>query len=196
MPWKEHRAVDLKKEFVLAALTPGANVAQLCRQYEISRNNGYKWIGRFKANGDAGLEEWSRRPRKISRTDGETVLRLIELRRRYLWGPKKLRHLLSTEMREGVPSVKTIARILERAGEPRVRKTKRLLRVVAREREQLAVNAPNDVWTVDFKGWWRTLDRKRFEPLTVRDAFSRYVLCLQMLGSTRADVVKPAFERL
>jgi hypothetical protein len=55
---------------------------------------------------------------------------------------------------------------------------------------------PNDVWTVDFKGWWRTRDRKRFEPLTVRDAFSRYVLCLEMLGSTRAEEVKVAFERL
>lgn len=196
MPWKEHRAVDLKKEFVLAALAPGANVAQLCRQYGISRNNGYKWIRRFKANGDPGLEEQSRRPRKISITDGETVLRLIELRRRYPWGAKKLRLLLAAENGKGVPSVKTIARILDRAGEPRVRKPQRRLRVVAREHEQLVADAPNDVWTVDFKGWWRTLDRKRFEPLTVRDAFSRYVLCLQMLGSTRADVVKPAFERL
>jgi len=68
--------------------------------------------------------------------------------------------------------------------------------MVLREHQPLVANAPNDVWTVDFKGWWRTRDGKRFEPLTVRDAFSRYVLCLEMLGSTRADVVKPAFERL
>jgi transposase InsO family protein len=196
MPWKEHRAVDLKKEFVLAALAPGANVAQLCRQYGISRNNGYKWIRRFEADGEVGLEERSRRPKNISSTDGETVVRLIELRRRYPWGAKKLRKLLSAEIHKGLPSVKTVARILDRVGEPRVRKRNRRLRVVAREHEPLAVNAPNDVWTVDFKGWWRTRDGKRFEPLTVRDAFSRYVLCLQMLGSTRADVVKPAFERL
>jgi putative transposase len=196
MPWKEHRAVDLKKEFVLAAMFPGANVAQLCRQYGISRNNGYKWIRRFEADGEVGLEERSRRPKNISSTDGETVVRLIELRRRYPWGAKKLRQLLSREIGKGLPSVKTVARILDRVGEPRVRKPNRRLRVVAREHEPLAVNAPNDVWTVDFKGWWRTRDGKRFEPLTVRDAFSRYVLCLQMLGSTRADVVKPAFERL
>lgn len=188
--------MDLKKEFVLAALAPGANVAQLCRQYGISRNNGYKWIRRFEADGEVGLEERSRRPRNISSTDGETVVRLIELRRRYPWGAKKLRQLLSAEIDKGLPSVKTVARILDRVGEPRVRKRHRRLRVVAREHEPLAVNAPNDVWTVDFKGWWRTRDGKRFEPLTVRDAFSRYVLCLQMLGSTRADVVKPAFERL
>lgn len=188
--------MDLKKEFVLAALAPGANVAQLCRQYGISRNNGYKWIRRFEADGELGLEERSRRPKNISSTDGETVVRLIELRRRYPWGAKKLRLLLSAEIDKGLPSVKTVARILDRVGEPRVRKRNRRLRVVAREHEPLAVNAPNDVWTVDFKGWWRTRDGKRFEPLTVRDAFSRYVLCLQMLGSTRADVVKPAFQRL
>ena len=68
--------------------------------------------------------------------------------------------------------------------------------MVLREHQPLVANAPNDAWTVDFKGWWRTRDGKRFEPLTVRDAFSRYVLCLQMLGSTRGDVVKPAFEKL
>jgi hypothetical protein len=73
---------------------------------------------------------------------------------------------------------------------------RRRLRLVQRDFQPLAAKAPSDVWTVDFKGWWRTRDRKRFEPLTVRDAFSRYVLCLQMLGSTRAEEVKAAFERL
>jgi putative transposase len=196
MPWKEHRAVDVRKEFVLAAMSPGANVAQLCRHYEISRNNGYKWIRRFRSDGEAGLKEHSRRPRKVTGTDGETVLRLIELRRKYPWGAKKLRQLLANEMGDQAPSIKTVARILERAGEPRVRKPMRRLRVVTRAHEQLEAKAPHDVWTVDFKGWWRTRDRKRFEPLTVRDAFSRFVLCLEMLGSTRASVVKPAFERL
>ena len=148
--------MDLKREFVLAATSPGANVAELCRQYEISRNNGYKWLRRFRSDGEAGLEERSRRPRKIGGTDGETVLRLIELRRKYPWGAKKLRQLLVAEMGNGVPSVKTVARILDRAGEPRVRKLVRRLRVVTREQEQLEANAPHDVWTVDFKGWWRT----------------------------------------
>ena len=54
------------------------------------------------------------------------------------------------------------------------------------------VHGPNDVWTVDFKGWWRTRNGKRFEPLTVRDAFSRYVLCLRMLSSMAAKAAKPA----
>jgi len=190
--------MDLRNQFVLAATSPGANISQLCREYGVSRTNGYKWIQRFQAEGQAGLDDKSRRPKTISGIDGELVLRIIELRRRYpKWGAKKLRHiLLRAPDRAGVPSAKTIARVLDRAGEPRIRKPRRKLRVVLREHQPLVANAPNDVWTVDFKGWWRTRDGKRFEPLTVRDAFSRYVLCLEMLGSSRADVVKPAFERL
>ena len=92
--------------------------------------------------------------------------------------------------------MKTIARILDRAGEPRVRKQRRRLTVVRREHRHLTAARPNDVWTVDFKGWWRTRDYRRFEPLTVRDAFSRYVLALVMLPSTRAVEVKTEFERL
>jgi putative transposase len=190
--------MDLRNEFVLAATSPGANISQLCREHGVSRTNGYKWIRRFQAEGQAGLDDKSRRPKTIAGIDGEIVLRIIELRRRYpKWGAKKLRQiLLRSPDRVEVPSAKTIARVLDRAGEPRVRKPRRRLRVVLREHQPLVANAPNDVWTVDFKGWWRTRDGRRFEPLTVRDAFSRYVLCLEMLGSIRADVVKPAFERL
>ena len=197
MPWKEHRAVDLKREFVLKASSPGANLSELCREHGISRTNGYKWLRRYRSEGEGGLENRSRRPRKISGTDGETVLRIIELRRDYpRWGPKKVRQLLLRQNQTPLPSVKTIARILDRAGEPRVRRQRRRLHIVLRKHQPLVINAPNDVWTVDFKGWWRTRDGKRYEPLTVRDAFSRYVLCLEMLGSTRADVVKPEFQKL
>jgi putative transposase len=190
--------MDLRRDFVLSAVAPGANISQLCRDFGISRNNAYKWIRRFRQEGEAGLEQRSRRPLSAQGTSGETVLRLIELRRKHpRWGAKKLRLLLLARADAGdVPAEKTIARILDRAGEPRVRKLRRRLRLVVREHQKLEVKASNDVWTVDFKGWWRTLDGRRYEPLTVRDAFSRYVLCLVMLGSTSAKSVKPAFERL
>ena len=190
--------MDLRREFVLAASTPGANVAQLCRDFEISRNNGYKWLRRFKTLGEGGLQDQSRRPHKISGISGETVLRLIELRHQYpKWGAKKVQVLLVNGGYEGPPpSTKTIARVFDRVGEPRIRRPRPRLRLVLRERQDLEVHGPNDVWTVDFKGWWRTVDGKRFEPLTVRDAFSRYVLCLRMLTSMSAKAVKPAFERL
>lgn len=198
MPWKAHHQMDLRREFVLAATAPGANVSQTCFDFGISRQIGYKWIRRYRQEGSAGLEDRSRRPRSTPGISGETVLRVIELRRQFpSWGAKKLRVLLAKGNGVGeLPSVKTIARILDRAGEPRVRKPRRRLKVVLREHQRLEAKAPNEVWTVDFKGWWRTRDKRRYEPLTVRDAFSRYVLCLDMLGSMSAEVVKPAFERL
>ena len=189
--------MDLRKKFVFAASSPGANVARLCREHGISRKSGYKWLQRYKVGGESALDNRSRRPRKVSSLDGETVLRIIELRRANVdWGAKKLRGLLVREGADHIPSSKTIGRILDRAGEPRIRKPRRRFRLVERDFQPLVAKAPNDVWTVDFKGWWRTRDRKRFEPLTVRDAFSRSVLCLQMLGSTRGEEVKNAFETL
>lgn len=190
--------MDLRRQFVVEALGPGANISQLCLKFGISRTNGYKWLRRYREQGQSGLEDKSRRPLKVASTDGETVLRLIEMRREYpKWGAKKLRQLLLGRGHSPIPSIKTVERILDRAGEPRVRKApRRRLRLVLREHEKLEAKAPNDVWTVDFKGWWRTGDGKRYEPLTVRDAFSRYVLCLEMLGSTKAVGVKPVFERL
>jgi transposase-like protein len=62
MPWKEHRKMSLKLEFVEKASRPGARVSELCRQYGVSRETGYKWLKRFKREGYEGLEEQSRAP--------------------------------------------------------------------------------------------------------------------------------------
>ncbi len=173
-------------------------MSEICREFGISRTNGYKWLCRYETDGVSGLGDRSRRPHRVMGTDGETVLRLIELRREHpKWGPKKLRKLLETGgLDVVVPSVKTISRILDRAGEPRVRSLKRRLHLVLRHHQGLAMEGPNDVWTVDFKGWWRTVDGRRYEPLTIRDGFSRFILCLQMLETLAAEVVRPVFLRL
>jgi len=55
---------------------------------------------------------------------------------------------------------------------------------------------PNQVWTVDFKGWFRTVDGMRQEPLTVRDLFSRYGLCLRLLPNQDDRPVRRAMQRL
>lgn len=190
--------MDVKRDFVLQALQPGANVSQLCRERKISRNCGYKWIRRFRERGIAGLEEISRRPRTLpTKTSGEVVLRIQELRLQHpKWGPKKLRHQLT---REGTsaPPVRTIARVLERLGMPLARRRRRRATLwVVEKAPKVAVGLPNDLWTVDFKGWWRTQDRMRCEPLTVRDAASRFLLAARVLRSTRTMCVREAFERL
>ncbi len=118
MPWKETCRMKRKQEFVLAALSPDANVAELCRAHGICRKTGYEWLERFREGGLPALEDMSRRPHASSlRATGDAVLKVVGLRRdRPRWGPKKLRAImLRTLPADDVPSVRTIARVLERA---------------------------------------------------------------------------------
>lgn len=190
--------MKLRHEFVLRALEPDRNVAELCRQFGVSRKTGYKWLRRFQEGGIEALSDMSRRPHKSSRASGEAVLRVVELRAKHpRWGPRKLRSVLLRALPEAeVPSQRTIARIIERADLARPRRSRRPPQARPAEAPAVEVHAPNDLWTVDFKGWWRSADGSRCEPLTVRDALSRYVLCAKLLGSTRGDLVREVFEQL
>ncbi len=190
--------MTLREQFVLRALEPSSNKAELCREFGISRKTGYKWIERFRARGTLGLADLSRRPHCCPlQADGETVLEVIRLRTLHArWGPKKLRAVLQRSMpRVQVPSIRTIARILERAGQVTARRRRARLSV-PEQAPTVEAKKPNDLWTVDFKGWWLTGDKSRAEPLTVRDAASRYVLCAQLMTETGAKAVRAAFEQL
>lgn len=190
--------MSLKMDFVERAMQPGAKLAPLCREFGISRQTGTKWVRRFKAEGYDGLEERSRRPRNspLSLAE-ELVMAVLELRESHpSWGPKKLRELLVRRYTEHeVPSVATIARILKRAGAVRAKRQRRPRSVVDKA-PSVTASAPNEVWTIDFKGWWRTHDGSRCEPLTVRDAYSRYVLALTLLPSTTGAEVRKQLEAL
>jgi transposase InsO family protein len=195
MPWQEHRTVDLRAKFVLRANEPLRNMSELCSEFGISRKTGYFWIDRYKTEGLTGLEERSRRPRRLTETSGEVVLRISELRQEHpFWGPKKLRALLKAELGQA-PSVRTIARIAKRLGLAPLRLRRERKARVGRDAKKLSAAKSNDVWTFDFKGWWSTKDGKRFEPLTVRDAASRFVLLCVHSRETFA-AVKGHCERL
>lgn len=189
--------MSLKLEFVERATQPGAKLAPLCREFGISRPTGTKWVKRFKQEGYAGLEERSRRPTSSPLSLAEDlVMAVLEQRDRHpSWGAKKLRDLLVKRFGDATPSMATIARILRRAGVVRARRRRRPLAVVD-QAPSVVAEAPNDVWTMDFKGWWRTHDGSRCEPLTVRDAFSRYVLAITVLPATTGEHVRRELERL
>lgn len=193
----EQRKMSLKMEFVERAVRPGARMARLCREYGISRETGYKWLNRFKRLGPDGLEEQSRRPRSSPlATAEELVLAVLEVREAHpRRGPKKLAIMLERRFGAQTPSTATIARILRRFGKVRQRSRFRRLSIVESP-PTIRAEACNEVWTVDFKGWWRTRDGQRCEPLTVRDAFSRYVLCIKVLKSPDLASVRRQFELL
>jgi transposase InsO family protein len=110
------------------------------------------------------------------------------------WGPQKLQILLQRRFGEQTPSERTVARILARAHRVRKRRARRPPNVVERAPNVIAVE-PNNIWTADFKGWWRSANGQRCEPLTVRDAFSRYILAVT-LCSTKTQETRSVFERL
>ena len=186
-----------KLEFVEKATASGANVAALCREYGISRQTGHKWIRRYQKDGYVGLVEQSRRPVSSPLATGEEiVVSILELKERHpSYGPQKIFLVLARKLGAGAPGRSTIARVLRRLG--RVKRRRPSVRVWSVDgRPRVDVNAPNDLWTIDFKGWWRARNGDRCEPLTVRDAFSRKVFAVVLVASTRTVQVRRVLERL
>ena len=190
--------MDLKLSFAEKAAQPGSRMSVLCREYGISRETGYKWLNRFKREGAAGLVERSRRPQSSPLSTAEdVVMAVLEIRDAHpRRGPKKLVAQLRAKLGEQTPSVATVARILRRFG--KVRQRSRFPRPVSVIEKAPAVQALacNDVWTVDFKGWWRAQNGQRCEPLTVRDAYSRFILTTTVMKSPSMEGVRAVFERL
>lgn len=198
MPWKETDVMNLRTEFVFRVFEGKLPFVELCGEYGISRKTGYKWKERFLERGIDGLADQSRRPQgSPSRVDEDTVCRIVRLKLAHpSWGPRKIRAVFGRAHPDmDISSESTFKRILSKAGLVKRRK-RRVQQESGRLSSRIEAACPNQVWTVDFKGWWRTGDGCRFEPLTVRDAFSRYVLCAQALTDGRTDTVRVAFERL
>lgn len=187
--------MSLKMDFVERA-AKGEPVASLCREFGISRQTGHKWLKRYEASGADGLEEQSRRPKSAPLATAEDIVMMVlEAREKHpRWGPRTLEPYLRRKLGDQTPSDRTIARILRRAGLVKKRRRRPIVNVIDRA-PNVQSKAPNDVWTVDHKGSWRTQNGERCEPLTVRDAFSRFVLEAKIGCRTTKDV-KAAFEAL
>ena len=187
--------MNQRKEFVLKALHTH-NFRQLCQEYGISTKTGYKWRERFYQYGYEGMMELSRRPLSHAKELEEAVIcEIIRLKNTHpRWGPRKLRDIYQ-RLHEQVPSESSFKRVLERAGlveKRRLRQRSQAGRIASGRK----ANAPNQVWTVDFKGWWHRADGQRCEPLTVRDECTRYVLDVRALADARTQSVRACFERL
>jgi len=194
MPWKEHSVMEERFRFIEEWNSGEFGLAELCRCYGISRGTGYKWIGRYEEQGVEGLREQSRAPRhhpnEISREIEEQV---IAVRAQHpSWGAPKIHSKLLMLGGQKVPAESTIGAILKRHGLTVSRKRRRTSR---RASEPLAhAGAPNAVWCADYKGWFRTADGTRIDPLTITDAYSRYVLRCQALPKIGYTLSKPVFE--
>ena len=186
--------MEQRIEFGLKAMG-ASNFRALCQEYGISTKTGYKWKERFLREGMGGMVERSRRPHHHADQLGdEVVCEIVGLKLAHgSWGPRKIRELY--RRRHGiVASESSFKRILERAGLVEKRRRRRA-KEAGRLNSGRRAAAPNQVWTVDFKGWWRS-HGKRCEPLTVRDEHSRYILELRALENGRSETVRKSFEQL
>lgn len=187
--------MNQKKEFVLKALRT-KNFRQLCEEYGISAKTGYKWRERFYEHGFEGLEELSRRPLSHAKELSESVVcEMVRLKHAHpKWGPRKVRHVYE-RIHDEVPSESSFKRVLARAGlveERRLKRRSESGRIFSGRKAK----APNEIWTVDFKGWWHGAHGQRCEPLTVRDECTRYVLELRAVADASTQTIRACFERL
>jgi transposase InsO family protein len=187
MGFRETTVDKHREEFVLLAVKPGANVAELARRFGISRRCAYKWIGRWRAEGAEGLKSRSRRP-KLSprRAAPETEARVLAIREESnnAWGGRKIAKTMRGEAGLAVPVASTVTEILRRHGK---------LAAGAPGHpgpwQRFEHERPNDLWQMDFKGHF-AMSAGRCHPFTVLDDHSRYAIGLDACGDETTETVK------
>ena len=174
MPWRETVPMDERSRFIDAHRAGGFTMTELCARFGVSRRVGYKWLARYDAEGRVGLRDRSRAPHHCPHRidDGVAELLCAARRKHRDWGPEKLLDWLRPR-HPGIdwPAASTVGDLLKRRGlvKPRRRRYKPTHPGVIPP----ATHAPNDLWTADFKGEFRTGDGEYCYPLTVADQHSR-----------------------
>lgn len=157
----------------------------------MSEKTGHKWKNRFLQNGFAGLNDQSKAPDSSpNQLDEDTVIRLIKLRTAHpTWGAKKLAVLYAKAYPGStVPSQSSIYRVLRKADLISKRRARPVVADASRLHNRIPANEPNDVWTVDFKGYWYS-NGEQCLPLTVRDLASKYILDIRLMHSGTSNAV-------
>lgn len=195
MPWKESSSMDERLRFINAWQKRQVSFSSLCREFGVCRPTGYKWIDRFLREGEAGLVEESRAP--FSQPNLTPVVlqnRILRLRRKYpTWGPRKLRNWLEeNEPQHAWPAASTIGDLLRREGLCSARPLRR--RTPPYSAPLAHAEAPNDVWCADFKGWFVCGNGDRCDPLTITDAYSRFLIRCQIVPKTDGPHTRSVFE--
>jgi len=197
MPWKMEIPMDQKVKLISLRLDGIYGITDLSIKFGVSRKTVYKWIDRYKREGATGLEEKSRASYRHSNiTNPSKIERIIEFKLSHnKWGPKKIIDCLERIYpKEKWPSVSTAGEWLRKNG---LVKNKKIRRHVERYEDHfIDCRESNDVWSADYKGQFRTKDRKICYPLTVTDNFSRYLIACYALEGPRYQETKECFERI
>jgi transposase InsO family protein len=197
MPWLETEPMSERLKFITEMLSGLYTTLELCERYGISRKTGYKWLARYHELGRGGLRDRPPIARHCPhRLDSIVASAIVDARKRHPhWGPRKLLDWLRPRNPAlPLPAASTAGALLLREGLVRSRRQRHRWRHPGPPTS--IAHAPNDLWTADFKGQFRTRDGEYCYPLTVADQYSRYLLRCQALTSTKTVETRPVVERL
>jgi transposase InsO family protein len=174
MPWKETTTMSLRTEFIRLAGLEGANLSQLCRRFGISRKTGYKWLQRYREGGENGLVDRSRRPHHSPwRSAADTEALVVQVRQAHpAWGGRKIKAYLERKGHSQLPS--PITAILRRNDQIDAEEA-----LKHRPFQRFEMEHPNQLWQMDFKGYFALEEGGYCHPLTVLDDHSRFLLGLR-----------------
>lgn len=187
MPWKEMTTMSARTDFIQMAKLEKANISQLCKQFGISRKTGYKWLKRERELGPDGLIDRSRRPHHSPKRTKEMIEnRVLEVREKYkVWGGRKIRKILQNEECIEVPAASTITAILRRHQQIDPEESQKHEPVKRFERK-----FPNELWQMDFKGYFALEAGGYCHPLTVLDDHSRFLVGLKACPNETIETVQ------
>jgi len=180
---------------MIQELENGCGISEVSRAYGVTRDTVYLWRDRYRAEGVEGLRDQSRAPHRHPNQVTEEIEDLVvaERRKHPSWGAPKIRALLEREHPgKATPATSTIGAILKRNGLTGPRKRRPRSRPTEGPLEP--IRGVNEVWSADFKGWFRTRDGRRIDPLTISDNHSRCLLRCQCLKAATAACCRPVFE--
>lgn len=187
MPWKEETTMSQRVSFIAEANCDEANISGLCSKYGISRKTGYKWLKRYREGGESGLADRSRRPQHSPKqTEAKIEAQVLAVRQEHqAWGGRKIRKVLQKAGCPTLPAASTITGILHRYQQidpDEAQKHKPFQRF---EKEH-----PNELWQMDFKGYFALTAGGYCHPLTVIDDHSRFLVGLRACPNETMDIVQ------
>jgi putative transposase len=186
--------MDERLRFV-ARLMEGEKMAVLCREFDISRKTGHKIFNRYQECGLEGLTDRSRRPyRQANRLPFQIETLIVQLKKEHpSWGAPKIREKLRRlHSQITLPAISTVHAVLDRHG---LVSRGRKRRYKAQGTSLSNPTRPNDLWCADYKGEFMLADKRYCYPLTITDFASRYLICCEALGTTKAVYAFTVFER-
>lgn len=198
MSWKETDVMKEKEKFIDAVIKAEKPFKYICEDFGISEKTGHKWKNRFYEEGKLGLYEKSREAENHPNALPEdTVIAIIQLKTAHpYWGAKKILELFKKSRRNAeVPSLSSVNRILSKANLIKKRRVKPVSTDCRRLHAHIQPQEVNDVWAIDFKGYWRS-DGEICEPFTVRELVSRKILCVKLMQSKSSEAVRAVMTDL